>query len=93
MAYCLKYPNFTGNFRSSPGSGLTQLDLSQNGLHSVPSAALRDLQHLLILNLNRNLINGIHGKAFEGLDTLEILSLYENKISTIEEDAFKGLHK
>ncbi|XP_076662828.1 uncharacterized protein LOC143366019 isoform X2 [Andrena cerasifolii] len=77
---------------SSIGSGLTQLDLSQNGLHSVPSAALRDLQHLLILNLNRNLINSIHGKAFEGLDTLEILSLYENKISTIEEDAFKGLH-
>ncbi|XP_076162218.1 uncharacterized protein LOC143144078 isoform X2 [Ptiloglossa arizonensis] len=78
---------------SSIGTGLTQLDLSQNALLSVPSIALQDLQHLLILNLNRNKINAIHAKAFEGLDTLEILSLYENKISTIEEDAFKGLHK
>ncbi|KOX72921.1 Leucine-rich repeats and immunoglobulin-like domains protein 2 [Melipona quadrifasciata] len=77
---------------SSIGTGLTQLDLSQNSLLSVPSSALKDLQHLLILNLNRNKIKAIHKKAFEGLDTLEILSLYENEISTIEEDAFKGLH-
>lgn len=75
------------------GVGLTQLDLSQNSLNSVPSVALRDLHHLLILNLNRNKIAAIHGKAFEGLDTLEILTLYENKISSIEADAFKGLDK
>jgi len=75
------------------GSGLTQLDLSQNSLSSVPSIALRDLHHLLILNLNHNKITAIHGKAFEGLDTLEILNLYENKISNIELDAFKGLDK
>ncbi|XP_031826326.1 uncharacterized protein LOC116424252 isoform X2 [Nomia melanderi] len=78
---------------SSIGSGLTQLDLSQNALLTVPTTALQGLQHLLILNLNRNRISVIHGKAFEGLDTLEILSLYENKIATIESDAFKGLHK
>ncbi|CAK9831514.1 Leucine-rich repeats and immunoglobulin-like domains protein 2 [Anthophora retusa] len=77
---------------SSIGTGLTQLDLSQNALLSVPSSALKDLQHLLILNLNRNKIKAIHKKAFEGLDTLEILSLYENEISTIEEEAFTGLH-
>ncbi|EGI60471.1 PREDICTED: slit homolog 1 protein [Acromyrmex echinatior] len=76
---------------SSIGTGLTQLDLSQNSLSSVPSHALKDLHHLLILNLNRNKITAIHGKAFEGLDTLEILTLYENKISIIEADAFKGL--
>ncbi|XP_011631321.1 slit homolog 1 protein-like [Pogonomyrmex barbatus] len=76
---------------SSLGTGLTQLDLSQNSLNSVPSHALKDLHHLLILNLNRNKITAIHGRAFEGLDTLEILTLYENKISTIEADAFKGL--
>lgn len=75
------------------GSGLTQLDLSQNSLSSVPSVALRDLHHLLILNLNHNKITVIHDKAFEGLDTLEILNLYENKISNIEPDAFKGLDK
>lgn len=76
---------------SSLGTGLTQLDLSQNSLSSVPSHALRDLHHLLILNLNRNKITALHNKAFEGLDTLEILTLYENKISSIESDAFKGL--
>ena len=82
-----------GLSRCFTGTGLTQLDLSQNSLLSVPSSALKDLQHLLILNLNRNKIKAIHKKAFEGLDTLEILSLYENEISIIEEDAFKGLHK
>lgn len=73
---------------SSVGSGLTQLDLSQNALASIPSSALKELHHLLILNLNRNKIKAIHKNAFDGLDTLEILSLYENEISTIEEDAF-----
>ncbi|KAG7212334.1 hypothetical protein KM043_012656 [Ampulex compressa] len=78
---------------SSIGTGLTQLDISQNSLQAVPSVALRDLQHLLILNLNHNKISAVHGKAFTGLDTLEILSLYGNKISSIEADAFKGLDK
>ncbi|KAJ4431306.1 hypothetical protein ANN_19903 [Periplaneta americana] len=75
------------------GKELTQLDLSQNGLSSVPSAAFRNLHHLLILNLNHNRITAIHNRAFEGLDTLEILTLYENKITIVEPEAFKGLDK
>lgn len=75
------------------GNKLTQLDFSQNYLATVPSNALRNLHHLLILNLNHNKINSLHAKAFEGLDTLEILTLYENEISSIEADAFKGLDK
>lgn len=75
------------------GIGLTQLDLSQNSLGSVPSPAFKNLHHLLILNMNHNKISVIHSRAFEGLDTLEILTLYENKISTIEDGAFKGLAK
>ncbi|XP_026470602.1 leucine-rich repeat-containing protein 70-like [Ctenocephalides felis] len=78
---------------SSIGKALTQLDVSQNGLQSVPSPALKNLNHLLILNMNHNKISSLHAKAFEGLDTLEILTLYENKISNIEPDAFKGLEK
>ncbi|CAA9993289.1 unnamed protein product [Nesidiocoris tenuis] len=78
---------------SSMGIGLTQLDLSQNSLGSVPSPAFKNLHHLLILNMNHNKISVIHSRAFEGLDTLEILTLYENKISTIEDGAFKGLAK
>ncbi|KAK6625529.1 hypothetical protein RUM43_005828 [Polyplax serrata] len=78
---------------SSIGNGLTQLDLSANSLGAVPSVALKNLHHLLILNLNHNKISVLHNKAFEGMDTLEILTIYENKISVIEADAFKGLEK
>ncbi|KAJ8981993.1 hypothetical protein NQ317_013645 [Molorchus minor] len=70
---------------------LTQLDVSQNSLSRVPSEAIRDLHHLLILNMNHNKISSLHAKAFQGLDTLEILTLYENSITTIDPEAFVGL--
>ncbi|XP_055917777.1 toll-like receptor 13 isoform X1 [Eupeodes corollae] len=81
------------NALSSLGKGLTQLDVSLNQLRNVPSQALKNLHHLLILNLNHNKITNIHDKAFEGLDTLEILTLYENQINSIEPEAFRGLEK
>lgn len=67
--------------------------MSQNSLQNIPSTAIKNLHHLLILNLNHNRISQIHNRAFEGLDTLEILTLYENKINVIESDAFRGLEK
>ncbi|XP_043281466.1 leucine-rich repeat-containing protein let-4 [Venturia canescens] len=76
---------------SSIGTGLTQLDLSQNSLVYVPSSALAKLHNLLILNLNHNKISDLKSNSFAGLDTLEILNLYGNKISTIDHDAFTGL--
>ncbi|KAH0561635.1 hypothetical protein KQX54_018249 [Cotesia glomerata] len=79
------------NSLSSIAKGLTQLDLSQNSLATVPSPALANLHALIILNLNRNKIHELRSKSFAGLDTLEILSLYENKINSIDPDAFKGL--
>lgn len=75
------------------GKMLTQLDVSQNSLTSVPSPAYKNLNHLLILNMNHNKINSIHARAFEGLDTLEILTLYENKINNVDPEAFVGLEK
>ncbi|CAH1122338.1 unnamed protein product [Ceutorhynchus assimilis] len=78
---------------SSIGKMLTQLDVSQNSLTQVPSAAYKNLHHLLILNMNHNKIGSLHSKAFQGLDTLEILTLYENKITNIDADAFVGLEK
>ncbi|XP_044732103.1 protein slit-like [Chrysoperla carnea] len=78
---------------SSIGKGLTQLDVSQNSLSSVPSVAFKNLHHLLILNMNHNRVSAIHSRAFEGLDTLEILTLYENKLVNIDSDAFRGLEK
>ncbi|XP_053964719.1 slit homolog 1 protein [Anastrepha ludens] len=81
------------NALSSLGNGLTQLDVSLNQMKTVPSAALKHLFHLLILNLNHNKISVIHDNAFDGLDTLEILTLYENKITTIDPEAFRGVEK
>ncbi|XKL59318.1 hypothetical protein PGB90_000334 [Kerria lacca] len=78
---------------SSIGKKLTQLDLSQNSLATVPTQALKSLDHLLILNLNHNKINSMHAKAFEGMGTLEILTLYENKLTRIEQGAFAGIGK
>lgn len=78
---------------SSIGKGLTQLDLSLNNLQTVPSIALKNLHHVLILNLNYNKISALHKNAFEGMDTLEILTIYANKINNIDQDAFKGLEK
>lgn len=97
LSYNLKFRNNTFSlhlfFFLSTGKGLTQLDVSQNQLQNVPSSALKNLHHLLILNLNHNKISVVHNRAFEGLDTLEILTLYENKIVNIEPDAFRGLDK
>jgi Leucine-rich repeat (LRR) protein len=59
----------------------------------VPSTAIHNLHHLLLLNLNHNRITAIHNRSFDGLDTLEILTLYGNKIMSVESDAFKGLDK
>ncbi|KAH0817181.1 hypothetical protein GEV33_005610 [Tenebrio molitor] len=78
---------------SSIGKMLTQLDVSQNSLTTVPSSAYKSLHQLLILNMNHNKISVVHAKAFLGLDTLEILTLYENKITSIEDEAFVGLEK
>lgn len=75
------------------GKMLTQLDVSQNSLGTVPSMSLRNLHHLLILNMNHNRISSLHARAFDGLDTLEILTLYENKISNVDPAAFQGLEK
>lgn len=89
--YCMT--SFGAFLNRIAGKGLTQLDASQNQLQNVPSSALKNLHHLLILNLNHNKISVIHSQAFVGLDTLEILTLYENKISNIEPEAFRGLDK
>ncbi|GLV32826.1 uncharacterized protein CBL_00467 [Carabus blaptoides fortunei] len=78
---------------SSIGKMLTQLDVSQNSLGTVPSMSLRNLHHLLILNMNHNRISSLHARAFNGLDTLEILTLYENKISNVDPAAFLGIEK
>lgn len=72
---------------------INTIELPQNYLSTVPSIALRNRQHHIILNFNKNKINGFYVKAIKVLDTLEIFIPYENEIAPIEANAFKGLDK
>ncbi|XP_054155231.1 leucine-rich repeat-containing protein let-4-like [Oppia nitens] len=70
---------------------LESLDLSQNGLHEIPSKGLEPLLSLISLNLNYNLIESIEANAFKGLISLLRLSIYGNKIKSIDGMAFNGI--
>nr|XP_045626080.1 leucine-rich repeats and immunoglobulin-like domains protein 2 isoform X3 [Procambarus clarkii] len=76
---------------SALGSNLVTLDLSNNRIREVPTAALASLKMLTFLNLNYNQIKRLNESAFFGLNVLERLSLYENKIQHIDDNAFKGI--
>ncbi|XP_068221652.1 insulin-like growth factor-binding protein complex acid labile subunit isoform X3 [Palaemon carinicauda] len=76
---------------SALGMTLQSLDLANNNIREVPTAALNTLKVLTFLNLNYNQIQVINHGAFGGLTVLERLSLYENKIAHIDDNAFKGI--
>ncbi|KAB7496978.1 Leucine-rich repeats and immunoglobulin-like domains protein 2 [Armadillidium nasatum] len=76
---------------SALGSVLTDLDLSNNNIHEIPTASFHPLKTLTFLNLNYNKITSIHANAFDGMVLLERLSLYENHIKRIDDNAFKGI--
>ncbi|KAL7633748.1 UNVERIFIED_CONTAM: hypothetical protein RMT77_015702 [Armadillidium vulgare] len=76
---------------SALGGVLTELDLSNNNIHEIPTASFHPLKTLSFLNLNYNKITSIHANAFDGMVLLERLSLYENRIKRIDDNAFKGI--
>ncbi|KFM79559.1 putative G-protein coupled receptor 125, partial [Stegodyphus mimosarum] len=69
---------------------LETLDLAQNSLERVPTAALENLSNLASLNLNYNKIEILHAEAFRGLISLVRLNLFGNKIKFIDNLAFEG---
>lgn len=76
---------------SALGSTIEALDLANNNIREVPTAALAMLKMLTFLNLNYNQIQVLTEGAFAGLRSLERLSLYENKIQHIHNNAFKDI--
>ncbi|GIY50247.1 hypothetical protein CDAR_319191 [Caerostris darwini] len=70
---------------------LESLDLGQNRLERVPSAAFEGLVNLASLNLNYNHLEVLHAEAFRGLISLLRLSLFGNRIRAVDELAFEGV--
>lgn len=69
---------------------LTELDLSNNDLNSVP-AVISSLPGLQFLDLTFNHIKSISRVDFANLTQLRTLQMYSNYISLIEDFAFKDL--
>ncbi|GFU85025.1 leucine-rich repeat-containing protein let-4 [Trichonephila clavipes] len=70
---------------------LESLDLGQNKLERVPTAAFEGLVNLASLNLNYNRIEILHAEAFRGLISLLRLSLFGNRIKFVDDLAFDGI--
>ncbi|KAJ8982370.1 hypothetical protein NQ317_006957 [Molorchus minor] len=73
-------------------SNLVELDLSDNSLDSVPSAAFIDCPSLMRLTLNRNPIKALEGASFSHLSFLTTLELSNCELSKVDEGAFQGLY-
>eukprot|EP00102_Acyrthosiphon_pisum_P022330 XP_016659540.1 PREDICTED: chaoptin isoform X2 [Acyrthosiphon pisum] len=70
---------------------LKLLDVSDNGIHRVPSNSLTALNLLRWLYLGGNSMQQLDNGAFSGLNQLEILTLNDNKLLTIHPNTFKEL--
>ncbi|KAL5237361.1 hypothetical protein ACI65C_004771 [Semiaphis heraclei] len=70
---------------------LKLLDVSDNGIHRVPSNSLTALNLLRWLYLGGNSMQQLDNGAFSGLNQLEILTLNDNKLLSIHPNTFKEL--
>lgn len=69
---------------------LKNLNLQDNLLQAVPSAALKTLTILSLLDLSKNRIGHINDNAFSGLGRLATLKLSDNNL-TLSSGAFRGI--
>ncbi|VVC38524.1 Hypothetical protein CINCED_3A023463 [Cinara cedri] len=70
---------------------LKLLDVSDNGIHRVPSNSLTALTLLRWLYLGGNSMQQLDNGAFSGLNQLQILTLNDNKLLSIHPNTFKEL--
>jgi Leucine-rich repeat (LRR) protein len=80
--------SFKFNLASRCASNLRTLDLSNNSLESLPSAAFSGLARLHSLNLRSNKIAFIADRAFEGLAVLTIIELSSNRLASLPPELF-----
>jgi len=70
---------------------LQSLDLSNNGLVSLPEDAFANLTQLHTLILSYNKLQCVQQKTFSGLANLKVLSLHGNDLSSIPYGAFNDM--
>lgn len=90
MTFC-EIINFEDGALNGLEDTLTQLELSNNKLSSVPVNAISGLSMLSSLQLQGNEIQQISGGDFESNVQLEELLLYDNVIANIDSNAFLSL--
>ncbi|XP_060064608.1 G-protein coupled receptor GRL101-like [Ylistrum balloti] len=69
---------------------LRSLDLSNNGIVSLPEGLFDDMSSLVSLNLSYNKINQLPTDVFHGLSGLEMLLLSNNIISVLPDTVLRG---
>ena len=72
-------------------TGLTELDLSHNGLSTLPQDLFEGLTALEELSLSSNPLTTLDADLFDGLTSLETLILSNNLLRTLDADVFEGL--
>ena len=78
--------NFNSDARCA--SSLRELDLSNNSIDSLPSAAFAGLARLRSLDLRSNAITFLADRAFEGLSSLTALRLSDNRLASLPPELF-----
>ena len=73
------------------GEELSILDLSANGLETLPEGVLRNLAGLVSLSLSGNGLSDLPAGLFDDLASLEVLDLSANSIDELPDDVFADL--
>lgn len=80
--------SFKFSMASRCAANLRTLDLSNNSIESLPSAAFSGLSRLHSLDLRSNSLAFIADRAFEGLTSLTSIKLTNNRLTSLPPDLF-----
>ena len=72
-------------------TSLSELNLPNNALTSVPTEAIASLHNLITLNLAQNQIATIASLAFKSVNKLQLLDMSQNGVTSITDDSFADL--
>ncbi|XP_051153123.1 toll-like receptor Tollo [Leptopilina boulardi] len=79
---------FQFSYRGRCAMNLKILDLSNNSIESLPSAAFSGLSRLHSLDLSGNSIISMADRAFEGLTSLNVITLANNRLASLPPELF-----
>ena len=85
-----------GNVKVLPAgllnSSLKKLDLSNNGMTEIATAAWNNLGNLTVLNLSHNKLYAFPSYQFKNLTSLQVLDLSYNRLKNLTDKPFHGLN-